>query len=326
MRQLLVECSDPGLVVSLAEEFENVLRHIDFSQAQALGRQLNDLAQELGPEYEQAWEGFCLETPNDGGHPPSFGNREAIDEAPVKKLMSRAAESGLGRFELRDTLLLPQGGPAPETREQYVRDLADTIHAAAWEELGIFQMPVDLPDSMATHRHQLMEEYGANVLNARASYPTVGHLWIQDSIKRVEEALREVNTRSESVMEYELARLDPANMGPVERIHWAALAVRLGKSVEKWIMAAAEPLTYLYRQAALAWLLWTECRGQGPARLFLTKRLESIIEQASEVYTNDGVDALRLLHNDLLSPPWGDRDDLIAGKKDTDDKGTPLDK
>jgi hypothetical protein len=204
--------------------------------------------------------------------------------------------------------------------------LADTIHAAAWEELGIFQMPVDLPDSMATHRHQLMEEYGANVLNARASYPTVGHLWIQDSIKRVEEALREVNTRSESVMEYELARLDPANMGPVERIHWAALAVRLGKSVEKWIMASAEPLTYLYRQAALAWLLWTECRGQGPARLFLTKRLESIIEQASEVYTNDGVDALRLLHNDLLSPPWGDRDDLIAGKKDTDDKGTPLDK
>ena len=51
MRQLLVECSDPGLVVSLAEEFENVLRHIDFFQAQALGRQLNDLAQELGPEY-----------------------------------------------------------------------------------------------------------------------------------------------------------------------------------------------------------------------------------------------------------------------------------
>ncbi|MCJ7682870.1 MAG: hypothetical protein MUO68_01100, partial [Desulfobacteraceae bacterium] len=73
MRQLLVECSDPGLVVSMAEEFENVLRHIDFFQAQALGRQLNDLAQELGPEYEQAWEGFCLETPNDGGHPPSFG-------------------------------------------------------------------------------------------------------------------------------------------------------------------------------------------------------------------------------------------------------------
>ena len=220
-----------------------------------MGRQLNDLAQELGPEYEQAWEGFCLETPNDGGHPPSFGNREAIDEAQVKKLLSRAAENGLGQFELRDTLLLPQGGTAPETREQYVRDLADTIHAAAWEELGIFQMPVDLPASMATHRHQLMEEYGTNVLNPRASYPTVGHLWVQDSVKRAEEAFREVNTRSESVMEYELARLDPANMGPVERIHWAALA----------------------------WLLWTECRGQGPARLFLTKRLESIIEQASEV-------------------------------------------
>ena len=44
MRQLLVECSDPGLVVSLDEEFENVLRHVDFSRAQALGQQLNELA------------------------------------------------------------------------------------------------------------------------------------------------------------------------------------------------------------------------------------------------------------------------------------------
>ncbi len=320
MRQLLVECSDPGLVVSLAEEFENVLRHVDFSRALALGRQLNDLSQELGTECGRAWQGFRLEVPNDGGHPPSFGNRESIDEAPVKELLSRAAESGLGRFELRNTLLLPQDGPAPETRKQYVRDLADSIRAAAREELGIFQMPVDLPASVATHRRRLMDEYGANVLNGRASFPTVGHLWIQDSVKRVEEALREVNMRSESVMEYELERLDPADMEPVERIRWAALAVRLGKSVEKWGMAAAEPLTYLYRQAALARLLWTECRGLGPARPFLTKRLESIIEQADEIYTNDGADALRHLYNDLLRPLWGDRGDLLAVKSDSDDK------
>jgi hypothetical protein len=72
MRQLLVECSEPGLVVSLAEELENVFRHVDFARAQALGRQLRDLAQELGPEFEQAWEGFHLEVPHDGGHPPTF--------------------------------------------------------------------------------------------------------------------------------------------------------------------------------------------------------------------------------------------------------------
>ncbi len=318
MRQLLVECSDPGLVVALAEEFENVLRHVDFSRAMALGRQLNDLAQDLGPEHVRAWEGFRLEVPNDGGHPLSFGKRETIDEASLKELLSKAEESRLGQFQLRNTLLLPQDGPAPETRKQYVRDLADGIHAGAWEELGIFQMPVDLPASMATHRRQLMDEYGADALKARASYPTVGHLWIQESIKRVEEALREVNTRSESVMEYELARLTPDNMEQVERIRWAALAVRLGKNVEKWVMAAAEPLTYLYRQAALAGLLWSECRGQGPARPFLTKRLESIIEQASAVYTDDGVDGLRLLYNDLLRPPWGDHGDLLAVKTDTD--------
>lgn len=212
MRQLLVECSEPGLVVSLAEELENVFRHVDFARAQALGRQLRDLAHELGPEFEQAWEGFHLEVPNDGGHPPTFGNRGSPDEAPLKDLLDNAAERGLGRFELRSTLLLSQDGPPPETREQYIRDLADSIRGASWEELGLFQMPVDLPATMAAHRQQLMDEYGGDVLRARARYPAVGHRWIQDSVKRLEDALKEVNTRSESVMEYELARLDPSGV------------------------------------------------------------------------------------------------------------------
>ena len=54
MRQLLVECSDPGLVISLAEEMENVLRNIDFDHARALQDQLTALARELGPDVEKA--------------------------------------------------------------------------------------------------------------------------------------------------------------------------------------------------------------------------------------------------------------------------------
>ena len=71
MRQLLVECSDPGLVVTLAEEFENVLRHVDFKRAQSLQVRLNDLARELGTEFDQAWRGFRLEVPNDGVNCPT---------------------------------------------------------------------------------------------------------------------------------------------------------------------------------------------------------------------------------------------------------------
>lgn len=52
MRQLLVECSDPGVVVSLAEEFENVLRGIDFDRARTLKSQLRELSRELGPEID----------------------------------------------------------------------------------------------------------------------------------------------------------------------------------------------------------------------------------------------------------------------------------
>jgi len=32
MRQLLVECSDPGIIVSLADEFENILRQVEAIQ------------------------------------------------------------------------------------------------------------------------------------------------------------------------------------------------------------------------------------------------------------------------------------------------------
>jgi len=312
MRQLLVECSDPGLVVSLAEEFENVLRHVDFARAQALGRQLGDLARELGPEFEQAWRGFRLEMPNDGGYPPAFGNRDAVDQEQLKQLLAQAAERDVGQFELRRTSLLPQGGPAPETREQYVHDLADSIRWDNWEALGIFRMPVELPDSMAAHREQLTDEHGAAVLRARARFPTVGHRWIRDSIKQLEEALQEVSTRAEAVMEYELARLDPADVEPNERIPWAALAVRLGTEVEKWYMAAQEPLAYLYQRAALVWLLWTECRGWGRARPFLEDRLQEIIEEAGDVYTADGQDALRFLYDDLRRPPWVGLQALLA--------------
>jgi hypothetical protein len=44
MHQLLVECSEPGLVIHLAEEFEHSLRHVDFDRARTLKQQLTELA------------------------------------------------------------------------------------------------------------------------------------------------------------------------------------------------------------------------------------------------------------------------------------------
>lgn len=328
MRQLLVECSDPGLVVSLAEEFENVLRRIDFDRARALHGQLVELARELGPEFEEAWRGFRLEVPSDGGRPLAFGNRDEVDEGRLKQLLARAGQRGLGQFKLRDTLLLPQGGPAPETREQYICDLADGIRWASHDELRLSQRPVELPGPMAAHRQQLMEEYGAAVLRARARYPTVGHRWVRDSIQQLEKALQEVNTRAVAVMEYELDRLDPAGMEPDERVRWAALAVRLGKAVERWGLAAEEPLAYLYQRVALACLLWDECHGWGPARSFLEKRLRTCIEQAGTVYTADGREALRRLYDNLHRSPWDDALSSPAGEEaeaEDEDEETDID-
>ena len=51
MRQLLIECSDPGLVVALDEEMEHVSRNVDFERARALHAQFAELARELGQDF-----------------------------------------------------------------------------------------------------------------------------------------------------------------------------------------------------------------------------------------------------------------------------------
>lgn len=303
MRQLLVECSDPGIIVSLAEEFENILRQVDFARAQQLQRELRDLARDLGAEFEQVWRGFRIEVPNDSGRPLSFGNREMVDEARVQQQIAQAAERGIGKFEMRDTFLLPQDGPAPETREQYVRDSADSIRYEYLDDLHLLSRPTDLPDAMAAHRQQLMDEHVAAVLRARARDANVGHRWVNASVERLQKALEEVDTRAEAVMLYELTRLNPAEVKLEERTRWAMLAARLGKEMDKWLDAAEEPLTFLYQRFALACLAWNECQGMGPARPILEKKLRALIEQAKGIYTADAVDALKLAFKDLHQSP-----------------------
>ena len=321
MRQLLVECSDQGIVVSLAEEFENILRQVDFARAQQLQRELQDLARELGTEVEQAWHGFRIELPNDGDHPLAFGNRERVDEAHVQQLITHAAERGIGKFEMRDTLLLPQDGPAPETREQYVRDLADSIRYEYLDDLHLLSRPTDLPDAMVAHRQQLMDEHVAGVLRARARDATVGHRWVSASVERLQKALEEVDTRAEAVMLYELTRLNPAEVKLEERTRWAMLAARLGEEIEKWLDSTEESLTFLYQRFALASLAWNECQGMGPARPILEQRLRALIEQAKEIYTADAVDALKLAFKDLHQSPL----DRLRDISEMDEQGVETD-
>jgi hypothetical protein len=306
MRQLLVECSDPGLVISVDEELENVLVNIGFERALDLHRQLGQLAAELGPDTAASWRGFRLEQPNDGGLPPSFGSREGgeQDRPALEGLLHQAADRGLGQFELRWTMLLPQDGPAPETREQYVSDLADAIRLAPWRDSPIRMLPIELPQSMAAYRERLIEEHLHALLRSRARFPTTGDEWVQDCVERVRAALAELGVRAEAVMEYELGRLDPSAVDVDERVRWAALAVRLGVAFEKWCAAAEEPLPFLYQRAALLWNLWQSCRGRGCARLFLEGQLDAVIDEADGVYTADAVAALRCIRDDLVRPAW----------------------
>jgi len=118
----------------------------------------------------------------------------------------------------------------------------------------------------------------------------------------VKKAIDEVNTRAEAVMEYELSRVLPSEVKPEDCTRWLALAVRLGKGVEKWYGAAEEQLDYLYQRVALIYTLCIDIRGMGRARPFLEDRLKLLIEKAEGVYTEDGREALRLVYKEMCEP------------------------
>ena len=61
--------------------------------------------------------------------------------------------------------------------------------------------------------------------------------------------------------------------------------------------------------------------GAGPQAHRLIKG--NIIEQAEEIYTTDGVDALRLLYDDLHQPPWSGLS-MLPAEDDTTDEGNSL--
>ncbi len=303
MRQLLVECSEPGLVVTLSEEFEYVLRHVDFERATRLWDELSVLAHKLGGDVDEIWQGFRLETPNQVGcRPVSFSSRETLNPKPIEPLISEASKEGIGSFEVGQTLLLSQSGPRPNTREQYVRDLAAAIKDSGIA-LGLFGSPVSLPESMASHRERILEEHVFPDLMRQARFPSVGRAWIADTHKRLEDALGEASTRVEAVMDYELRQLNPDDLDPVERVRWSALAVRLEREVEKWYAATAAALPHIHQRAALVWLLWGEGRRSRSTRSFLEEQLGDCMEEAESVYTADGAAALHLVYEDTQEAP-----------------------
>lgn len=144
MKQLLLECSEPGVVVALDEELEHILRKVDFKKAQELKQQLSDLSKKLGPEYEKLWNGFHLELSNDGcSSPPSFGKRERISKKKLQEFIYQAKREEIGSFDIYSTLLLPQKGPNPETREQYIKDLEESISYSTNYMVQLDRRPLD---------------------------------------------------------------------------------------------------------------------------------------------------------------------------------------
>ncbi len=324
MRQLLVECSDPGMVVVLEEELEHVLRNVNFQRARELQAQLTKLAGELGGDYAQAWSGFHMEVANDGNDvPPSFGSRNPVDKQSIKELLSRAADEGIGKFSMRPTLLLPQDGPAPETREQYICDLADSIRYTTLFGSEWGERPFAFPRAMEQYRYQLLEEHVLTSIRRSAHNPRLGRKWVQEIVKCLEESITEADLRAVAVMEYELSKMDPDSLGIEEKTQWTVLACNVGKAIEKWYTACEKELEYVYQRAALLAEMWHSCQGFGPAAPFIREQFQGLLQEAASVYTDDGVQALERVYEQLQHLPWNllrgllDQEERDAGDDDT---------
>lgn len=318
MKQLLLECSEPGVVVALEEELENILRRVDFKKAQEIQEKLLHLSQKLGPDYEDLWRGFRMEVSNDlCASPPSFGKRERAPKKKLNELLLQAKREEIGSFKVYSTLLLSQGGPTPETREQYIEDLANSISFSSHYMCPINNNHLGFPKKIAAYRLRLLKEHLDCVLKQAATSTSTGPKWLKDSKDKIDTSLTEINTKAHAIMEYELFQLDPDKLDLQERIQWASLSCSIGKDYKKWCRAALKEIDYLYQRAALLLHLCSICENMGRAADFLREKFQEIIEESKSIYTEDGSQALEILYKKCENP-WNKMRNLLKDKEEED--------
>ena len=288
---ILVEHSEPGLVIKPVDSFENVLRHISYERALELRQSLIAIAQELGPEYAAAIEQFHLEVPGDSTRPPALATLGDVDYGAVKRVTEVATERGLGEFRVGVSLLLE--GKA-QTREDYVAELRFAIETA-----GGYGIP-PLPDVIRKHRSLLVaQRLGGGYCGPEDA---VGHLWVRDMAQRSRRALEAIDNDVCAVIRYELERLDPSSLPLEELARWctAALWVHGERFVALYTLLEAG-LEYLYQRAGFAYR-FHEAPGpkRYPAMKHLEERMTAYLAEAQKIYTPEAVAALEQIRNKML--------------------------
>ncbi len=328
-RQLLVECSEPGVVMASADSIEHALRHIGWEDVLRLRDKLAELADEMGADYARLWHDFRIEQPNDSAWStrlPAFSNRVDTSreaEQRTEELASEAAKRGLGRFAVGATMLMDEGVIHPETREQYIEELAMAVERRfasaplrAEEPASVrvvdlpergeggttlgyeptFRLlchPIPLPKRIRDHRMELVRELAGGTLEARARESRVGRAWVESTLKNLQKPVEEIASRIEAVIDYELARVRPEELPLEEALRWLALAVRSWRDIDRFYAPVETSMRHPSEKACLAHLLAMENEGDGRVEQFMCRKLEAAIAEAESVYTSDGVAALR---------------------------------
>ncbi len=292
--KILVEHSEPGLVIKPVDSFENVLRHFSYERALELRRQLIEIAQEMGSEYATTLEQFHLEVPGDSTRPPALATLGEVSYEMVKEVTDVATERGLGEFQVGMSILLE--GKA-QSREDYISDLRFSIETATG-----YRIP-PLPKVIREHRRRLLERR----LGARDVWleDTIGHQWVEEKVRSLRRDLEGIDRDVCAVIAYELERLAPEALSTEELAEWCTAALRLGGERFLELFTALEgKLSYLYQRASFAYR-FHEAPGFCPQLVqeHLRKCMAAYLEEAKQIYTAEAVEALEQMRAKMLEDP-----------------------
>lgn len=280
-KQMIIEHSEPGFVISLSDDLENTLRNLSWEQVEKLRQELVMLARQISVECGRALEAFHIEVPSEvGASIPSLATLEDIDKSYVERVLERASEQFGWKFKLYMSHLLE----GRYSRRDYVEDIRDEIMH------GDYGDPV-LPAELREHRRRLLEERIPPVCKGlTVDHYLVGCWWVEEEVKQVEKIFKEIDSEVRAVGRYLLETITPPEKDEEELFYWCVFASQTCHDRFYQLYGALEEkVPYLHQKAHYCWTLYRTGRC---FRDWLVGKMGEYVEEARSIYIPEGIEAL----------------------------------
>lgn len=287
-KQMIIEHSEPGFVISLSDDLENTLRNLSWEQIEKLRQELVRLARQISAECGRALEAFHIETPGEvGASLPSLVTLENVDKACVEQVLEKAKEEFGWKFKLYMSWLLE----GKYSRRDYVDDIRSEIMH------GDYGDPV-LPTELREHRRRLLEKKIPPVFKGLGvDHYLVGYRWVEEETKQVEKIFTEIDNEVQAVGRYLLETITPSEKDGEELFHWCVFASQTCHDrFYQFYGALEEKVPYLHQKIHYCWELYRTGRC---FRDWLVGKMREYVSEARSIYIPEAIEALEGILKDM---------------------------